>query len=214
MSCRMFFVRHGQSLGNKFDKFLGITDLDLSDLGKKQAELTAGYLKNEEIDVIYASDLIRAYHTALPLAKIKGLEIIKDSRLREINAGLWENKRFDLLEKEFPESYEKVWLHDIGNAKADGGESVAELTERIYNAVTDIAKENAGKTVAVFSHATPIRAFFNKIYGRSLSQMADLPWPNNASVSEALFDGSTFKPVRYSYDEFMGDLSTSLPENC
>ena len=168
MSCRLLFVRHGQSLGNLTGRFLGITDLDLSPLGAVQARRTADYLKDEKIDVIYASDLIRACHTAQPLSEIKGLPIIKDKRLEEINAGLWENRTFDDLEKEFPESYEGVWLHDIGNSKADGGESVAHLTGRIYDAVHDIAMKNDGKTVAIFSHATPIRAFFCRIYGYSL----------------------------------------------
>ena len=210
----MLFVRHGQSLGNLTGRFLGITDLDLSPLGAVQARRTADYLKDEKIDVIYASDLIRACHTAQPLSEIKGLPIIKDKRLEEINAGLWENRTFDDLEKEFPESYEGVWLHDIGNSKADGGESVAHLTGRIYDAVHDIAMKNDGKTVAIFSHATPIRAFFCRIYGYSLSEMVKLPWPTNASVSEAVFESGKFEPVRYSYDEFMGELSTALPKNC
>ena len=132
MSCRLLFVRHGQSLGNLTGRFLGITDLDLSPLGAVQARRTADYLKDEKIDVIYASDLIRACHTAQPLSEIKGLPIIKDKRLEEINAGLWENRTFDDLEKEFPESYEGVWLHDIGNSKADGGESVAHLTDGVF----------------------------------------------------------------------------------
>ena len=214
MSCRLLFVRHGQSLGNLTGRFLGITDLDLSPLGAVQARRTADYLKDEKIDVIYASDLIRACHTAQPLSEIKGLPIIKDKRLEEINAGLWENRTFDDLEKEFPESYEGVWLHDIGNSKADGGESVAHLTDRIYEAVHDIAMKNDGKTVAIFSHATPIRAFFCRIYGYSLSEMVKLPWPTNASVSEAVFESGKSEPVRYSYDEFMGELSTALPKNC
>ena len=214
MSCRLLFVRHGQSIVNLTGRFLGITDLDLSPLGAVQARRTADYLKDEKIDVIYASDLIRACHTAQPLSEIKGLPIIKDKRLEEINAGLWENRTFDDLEKEFPESYEGVWLHDIGNSKADGGESVAHLTGRIYDAVHDIAMKNDGKTVAIFSHATPIRAFFCRIYGYSLSEMVKLPWPTNASVSEAVFESGKFEPVRYSYDEFMGELSTALPKNC
>ena len=72
MSCRLLFVRHGQSLGNLTGRFLGITDLDLSPLGAVQARRTADYLKDEKIDVIYASDLIRACHTAQPLSGNKG----------------------------------------------------------------------------------------------------------------------------------------------
>ena len=80
----MIFVRHGQSLGNKERAFLGHTDLDLSVLGYEQAELTAEFLKDRKIDKIYSSDLMRAYHTSLPLANILKLEPEKQEELREI----------------------------------------------------------------------------------------------------------------------------------
>ena len=49
---KIIFIRHGESLGNANKTFLGHTDLDLSELGYKQAEATAKHLKNEKIDVI------------------------------------------------------------------------------------------------------------------------------------------------------------------
>ena len=54
MACRLIFVRHGQSLGNKVRSFLGHTNLDLSELGYAQAELTGKYLKERKIDAIYS----------------------------------------------------------------------------------------------------------------------------------------------------------------
>ena len=49
---KIIIVRHGQSLGNLNKQFLGHTDLDLSDLGYKQAICTANHLKNEKIDIV------------------------------------------------------------------------------------------------------------------------------------------------------------------
>ena len=57
---KIIIVRHGQSIGNATKTVLGHTDLDLSDLGYKQAEVTANELKNEKIDLIVSSDLKRA----------------------------------------------------------------------------------------------------------------------------------------------------------
>lgn len=214
MSCRIFFVRHGQSIGNLVGRFLGITDLNISELGHKQAERTAHFLNKENIDALYSSDLIRAYNTAVPLAKLKGLDIIKDKGLREIVAGEWENTPFDELVERYTDEYAKTWINDIGFAKPVGGESVAELSDRVYDTVKRIAEQNNGKTVAIFTHATPIRAFFCKIYGKTLAEMKNVPWATNASVSEAVFENGVFKPIRYSYDEFMGEISTGLPKNC
>ena len=60
MKTKIYIIRHGHSLGNLTRTFLGHVDLDLSDLGYKQADCTADALKNEKIDIIYSSDLSRA----------------------------------------------------------------------------------------------------------------------------------------------------------
>ena len=68
----MYFIRHGQSLGNQLGVFLGHTDLDLSELGYRQAACTAQYLKDIKIDKVYSSDLLRAENTLkLPAKRLK-----------------------------------------------------------------------------------------------------------------------------------------------
>ena len=62
---RLYMIRHGQSEGNLKNLFLGHTDMDLTELGHLQAEMAAEYLATVPVDVIYASDLKRAFHTAL-----------------------------------------------------------------------------------------------------------------------------------------------------
>ena len=97
---KLILIRHGQSIGNLTKRFLGHTDLDLSELGYLQANCTAEYLKNEKIDIIYSSDLIRAYNTAVPHAKIRGLDINTSIHLRENFVGEWENMFVDdIIEK-------------------------------------------------------------------------------------------------------------------
>lgn len=55
----IYFVRHGHT-----DKDCQHGDLCLSDTGKKQAELLSFYLKDEEFETVYTSNLMRAYETA------------------------------------------------------------------------------------------------------------------------------------------------------
>ena len=212
MACRLIFVRHGQSLGNKVRSFLGHTNLDLSELGYAQAELTGKYLKERKIDAIYSSDLIRAYHTSLPLAKYKNIVPQKRENLREIFAGEWENQLFDFLTENRKESYE-IWRENIGFAVPDGGESVWDLRNRIVSEITSIAQENDGKTVAVFTHATPIRTFFSFVRGMSRDQIKNIPWATNASISEVHYENGVFTEICYSFDEFLGEISSTLPKN-
>ena len=80
-STEIVIIRHGESLANKERIMIGQSDYDLSDRGREQAAATAEFLKNEHFDAIYSSDLCRAYNTALPNAKLRGLEIITDEGL-------------------------------------------------------------------------------------------------------------------------------------
>lgn len=212
MSCKLYFIRHGQSLGNLESKFLGHTDRDLSPLGYQQAAKTAEYLKSIHIDKVYSSDLLRAYNTCCEYLKIADKTAIKLIELREIFAGDWENHLFSELQTDFADSY-SIWLNDIGNATPPNGESVKNLTERAKNIITKIASENDGKSVAIFTHAAFIRSFFNYCYNNNLSEMKNLPWSGNASVSSVEFTDGSFKVIKYSEDSFLSELKTHFPLN-
>ena len=212
MSCTLYFIRHGQSIGNLKKTFLGHTDLDLSELGYAQAAKTAQYLNSVQIDTVYSSDLLRAYNTCGEYTKLTGKAVEKKTELREIFAGDWEGCTFTDLQSEFSNTY-NVWLNDIGISKPDNGESVRELSERVINCVRQIACDNDGKTVAIFTHATVIRSFFNFAYGNSLDEMKNLKWATNASVSIAEFDGNNFRIIDYSRDDFLNEFKTGFPAN-
>ncbi len=212
MSTNIYLIRHGESEGNKRRAFLGHTDLDLTDTGHNQAQNTAEFLKDIDADVIYSSDLRRAYSTALHTAEMKKLDIIKSKNLREIYAGDWENGLFSDLEESFKESY-AVWLNNIGRAKCDGGESVEELQIRVVDEITHIAKENDGKTILIFTHATPIRVFKAFCDGCSLDEIKDIRWATNASVTKARYADGRFEILEYGIDYFQGNDKTVLPAN-
>ena len=210
---KLLFVRHGQSMANLDAVFAGHYDVDLSDLGYRQAEKTAEYIMSEyNVDVIYASDLKRAYKTAKSLADKFGMDVIKTKGMREIQCGEWDGKKFSELLEIFPDSYGQ-WVCDIGNAKCPGGESVCELEERIMRTVREIAEENDGKTVVIATHATPIRIMQTRWQGMDLSHMKDVAWVSNASVTVVDFDGEEFKIERAGYDAHLADIKTKLPTN-
>ena len=99
---KVYFVRHGQSLGNAKHVLLGHTDLDLSPLGYEQARATALEMRDFPIDVIYASDLRRAYNTAVPHAEMRGISAIPDAGFRECRIGEWENRSADWCRETTP----------------------------------------------------------------------------------------------------------------
>ncbi|MBQ4517676.1 MAG: histidine phosphatase family protein [Clostridia bacterium] len=209
---KLLLIRHGESEANNKGFFAGQYDAPLMPKGNEQAEKTAKYIVEKYAPTkIYASDLKRAYCTAVPISKLIGADIITDQGIREINAGKWQKMSFDDLENEFLDEY-MVWLNDIGNASCNGGESVKELSERVMTSLTAIAKENFGETIAVVTHATPIRAAQTVIQYGDISHMKNVPWVSNGSVTVFEYNGE-WKCVSVSEDNHLGTDKTVFPAN-
>ena len=209
----LLLIRHGQSRANLERVFAGNYDAPLTQLGFKQAEKTAEFIaENYKVDCVYASDLIRAFETGKTVAKTLNLPITPNNGLREIRAGEWEALPFDDIVIKFPEEY-KIWKEDIGNSSCPNGESVKMLGERVMATLTAIAEENDGKTVAIATHATPIRVSQTLIEHGNLEPMQDIGWVSNASVTELIYDNGKWSVGKVGQDSHLSDFRTNLPSN-
>lgn len=210
MKTKIYFIRHGQSYGNQQRIFLGHTDRDLTDMGKLQAEKTAERLADVEFSAIYSSDLSRAYNTAVPHARMRGMEIIKDKRLRELYCGEWENLSVDEIIARYGELYTYSWAHEFGTFRLPGGESVQEGAERMYKMAVEMARAHEGTNILCTTHAAVIRALFSKVMGIEPKKVAEeLPYPSNASYSILEYDGEMLSVLSFSEDDHLGDLFTT-----
>jgi probable phosphoglycerate mutase len=209
---RFLMIRHGYSVANLEKRFAGHSDFPLTDIGKKQAERCAEALKQVHIDAIYASDLSRAFETAIPVAEAHSLTVIPHKGLREIYAGVWEGREFSELDEKYPESY-GIWKTDLGHAHPDGGESVAQLYSRILATLGDIAEDNEGKTICIATHATPIRSVCTAAMGLGAEDMSRIGWTANASISLFEYENGRFTAVYTSNTDHLGDITTKLPTN-
>jgi probable phosphoglycerate mutase len=207
---RFIVTRHGQSIANAECRFAGHSDFDLSEIGKQQAELVADYLcKNFKIDAIYSSDLLRAFNTALPTASRLGLEIIPMTSLREINAGEWEGRTTDEIQLVYPEDF-GVWKNDYANSRCTGGESTAEVYDRVYETICKIAEDNGGKTVYVSTHATLLRSLCLRSQGFAASEANEIPFSHNAAICVFDFEDGKLTPVELNITEHLGDVITAV----
>ena len=208
---KIYVIRHGESVGNLHRICLGHTDLDLTDLGLMQAEKTAEALSDVNFSAVYASDLIRAVHTAEPHARKRGLEVNKNEAFRELYFGNWENASVLMLKEKFHEQFMIGWRQNFGTFTAPNGESVVEMAERMVGGLEKAAKEHPGEKILVTSHAAAIRALWGKISGHEPHEWADAyPFPTNASYSILEYDGEALAPVSYSNDSHLGELVTFI----
>ena len=230
MSTKIIMVRHGFSVSNRLKYFTGQTDIELTETGVEQARMcgdffrcwqpctACGETRTERIwdmgitniTAIYSSPLSRAYNTALPIAEVLNLDITTSDSLKEINGGVWEKMPFTEIDEKYPTEY-GVWKNDVGNSRCVGGESVKELYNRVTREVTEIALRHEGETVVIVTHATPIRVMCTAASGRDVSEMREVPWVSNASISIFEFNGR-FRALNTNITSHLGDLKTDLPK--
>lgn len=169
MSCRIYFVRHGQTTWNAELKFQGHTDVPLSGLGIEQAEFLARRLSDYKISAFYASDLIRAVKTAEILAQPHNLSVMPLPGLREVNFGSWEGKVFTKEIKDKLIDSGKNWWDSPLDGSGSKGESFSQMSARVNEAIRSIVERHLDdQEIVVVSHGGVIRAIIAAVLGIDL----------------------------------------------
>ena len=177
---RLYFMRHGETVWNTERRYQGMTDIELSEEGLRQAECAAKRFKNIKIDKIYASPLKRAMKTAEKIAAEKGLEIISEDDFREIHFGEWEGKTVPELTEKYGESYTN-FIREPHKYGFPGEGSVENVINRIKPGIDKLIAEDEGN-VLIVSHGGIIRLMIMYIMGLDSSWFTKM-WINNTGVS-------------------------------
>jgi 2,3-bisphosphoglycerate-dependent phosphoglycerate mutase len=187
---RLYLIRHGQSAGNAEGRFGGHSATPLSELGLRQADLTAQLLVKEKIAAIYSSDLLRAIQTAEPLAKLLEQEIITTSEFRERHVGVLEGLTFDEAKNQYPSDYYALVNRKIGHVITNG-ESYRQLLNRTNKALRKILREYRGQKVVIFSHTGAICFMTLQLLGAIHRKTYNPPWlvTSNCGINRFEFRG-------------------------
>ncbi len=207
MLTKLIFIRHGEAEGNIARRFHGHYDSSLTENGKRQIALLAERLRDTHIDVVYASDLARAYQTAKAVADQHGLPVHTHPGLREIAGGEWEDVPFAELPERFPESY-RDWVDAPYALALPGGETMAAFQHRLVQTVSELVARHEGQTICIATHGTAIRALVCYFYGEPLTYLNNIRWYDNASVTEIWVDGDRFDVVTEGDNAHLGDTTT------
>ena len=156
---KLIIVRHGQTNFNLERKLQGVTDNELNDNGKNQAEQTKEKLENETFDLILCSPLIRARQTADIINKERKVKIIYDERLIERDFGEFEGKYI----KEY--NVDEFWSY-LQNKKYQKVENIREFLDRVYSFLDEIKEKYKNKNILIVAHAgisVAVECYFNGI---------------------------------------------------
>jgi len=146
----IFFVRHGQTAGNRDGRLQGHVDTQLTDAGHEQARRLAEGLRAVPVLRVVTSPLRRAAETAAAIGRLHGLDVEVDDRLVELHYGEWDQRRF----QEISAQEWGAWRADPKFAPP-GGESLVDVTAR----VADFCDQHVTDEIVVaVSHVSPIKA--------------------------------------------------------
>lgn len=197
---RLILIRHGETDWNVEGRWQGQADVPLNERGRQQSEAVAELLRDVPIEAIYASDLQRAYETARAIARVKGLPIQTDPRLREIHQGEWQGLLATEIKAKYAEQFERR-QRDPLHIAPPGGETVAQVRERVTAAVEEIIRKHPHGTVVIVSHGFALALVLVHFQQRPVDQVWHLipenSWPK---VLEVLVSESTGQVSGHSVD--------------
>jgi probable phosphoglycerate mutase len=159
MRRRIFLVRHCQSQANAEGRIEGKGDSPLSDEGRRQAEAVAAFIAGQALGeaTLIASHQARAIATAEAIAAACGWAASHDHRIREGELGWME----DLSYAEVGRHMAERQIREL-DADLHGGESLAVVGERVWEALSEAMAAGDGVLVLV-SHGYAIQALLRRL---------------------------------------------------
>jgi 2,3-bisphosphoglycerate-dependent phosphoglycerate mutase len=153
----LLIIRHGQSEADILKVIEGRADFSLTELGHKQAEAMAKWVKEHfSIDKIISSPLKRAKQTSEHLSKITGIGIQFEDDLMEWKNGLIAG----LTQKEADERYPEPKIK-YPHTRIYEQESQIDFRMRAETILSKIITENNDdEVIAIISHGGMINMLF------------------------------------------------------
>ena len=170
---RLWIVRHGQSAGNVardaaiaaghgvIDIAIRDVDVPLSDLGHQQAQALGHWFAHQpehgKPEVVLSSPYIRARQTAQAICEAGGVvgearPPVVDERLREREFGIFDRLTTAGIRARYPEHAEHRALLGKFYHRAPGGESWADVIQRLRGALDTVSLHHADRRVLIVCH--------------------------------------------------------------
>ena len=153
---KIYLTRHGQTQFNLQERMQGHIDAELNDEGIKQAKALAERIKNDSIDHIFSSPLVRAHKTALLINEHHNIPLTLDDRLKEMGFGTWEGQVIQEIKDTYKKEAHAFWKAPETYEPIDG-ESFENVQSRISLFLEELVKEHSGETVLIVCHGMLIR---------------------------------------------------------
>lgn len=157
----IYLIRHGEIQCGREKMYIGVSDIQLSNVGIDQAYKLKHFFESINVNKLYCSDLKRTVETSRIISESTNLKVTALNELREINMGDWEGKTFKEIKLKFPDEFQRR-IKEVGSFKPNGGESFYQVQKRAVGAFQKICKSD-DENILVVAHAGVNRSIISWI---------------------------------------------------
>ena len=176
---KLYVMRHGLTDWNLNNKIQGQKDIELNEIGIKQAKDTKKIFNSYNFDLIISSPLKRTRQTTEIINQDKNTKIVYDDALIERFLGDYEGLCTEIEE-------DLIYNYNL-NLKENNIEPVVKLCERVFQLLNYIKENYKSEKILLVTHSGTARAIEAYFYG--IGEDGDLPPENlkNCEIREYTF---------------------------
>jgi broad specificity phosphatase PhoE len=163
----IIFETHSTSLDNEAGIASGHNDVDLSEMGFRQAKELGERYANESIAAVVCSDLMRSYRTAETAFGSGSVLILRDPRMRECDYGSLSGFPVEIVERE-----RSGHIHQ----PFPDGESYNQVVERVRNLLSDVVDRFRGQSLLLIGHRATWYSLEHLLACVPLPEAIEMPW--------------------------------------
>lgn len=163
----IWFETHCTTTDNEKKISSGWNNSQLSEVGLEQAKQLGARWKSKPYDLVFSSDLDRAWKSATIAFGIDTRKVLSDWRLRECDYGDFTQKPSTQVEAQ---KVQRI------NQPFPGGESYQDCLHRMESFIEDLKNKYGGKTVVVIGHRATQYSLENIINRVGLKQAIEAEW--------------------------------------
>ena len=157
----LLLIRHG--LPERIERDDGLpADPPLAPRGREQAERLARWLEPDQIDAVYTSPMRRARETATPLAQAKGLELVLEPGVAELDQSSPVYLPLDELKRTDPARWRALVQGGLYE-----GIDLTTFQQTVTSALERIIAAHPRQRVAVVCHGGVINGWARHVLGVS-----------------------------------------------
>ena len=148
----IYFIRHGETTANIEELITGVSEVELTSNGIKQALQAKNELGNVNIDICFCSPLKRTLKTCDIVCEDRKIKTIVDNRISARNYGEFEGVKYK-------DAHGKINWNVLVKEGGVECEPITAMVERVFAFINYIKENYCNKNVLIVAHSSVGKIF-------------------------------------------------------